>query len=93
MSSLTVSAEAVMLTCVVNAQEERDVAVVNVPNAFAQTVVSEDDKEHQVIVRIRGPLVDVMVSIAPDVYGPDVTTNKSGQQVLIVEYLTQSMVR
>ena len=46
MSSLTVSAEAVMLTCVIEAQEDRDVAVVDIPNAFAQTVVSEDDKEH-----------------------------------------------
>jgi hypothetical protein len=36
---------------------------------------------------IRGPLVGVLVSIAPDVYGPFVTTNKSGQQVLIVECL------
>ena len=32
-------------------------------------------------------MVDVLVSIAPDVYGPYVTTNKKGQQVLIVECL------
>jgi len=38
-----------------------------------------------VIVRIRGPLVDILVSIAPDLYGPYVTTDKSG--VLIVECL------
>ena len=31
--------------------------------------------------------MDVLVSIAPDVYGPYVTTNKKGQQVLIVECL------
>ena len=40
-SFLTVSAEAVMLTCVIEAQEGRDVAVVDIPNAFAQTVVSD----------------------------------------------------
>jgi hypothetical protein len=40
-SSPTVSAEAVMLTCVIKAQEDRDVAIFNIPNAFAQTVVSE----------------------------------------------------
>ena len=51
------------------------------------TVVNEDDAEHRVIVRIRGPLVDILVSIAPDVYGPYVSTNKSGQKVLIVECL------
>ena len=86
-SSPTVTAEAVMLTCVIDAQEGRDVAVVDIPNAFVQTVVSEEDAEHRVIVRIRGPLVDVLVSIAPDVYGPYVTTNKSSQKVLIVECL------
>jgi hypothetical protein len=82
-----VTAEAVMLTCVIDAQEDRDIAVVDIPNAFVQTVVDEEDAEHRVIVRIRGPLVDILVSIAPDVYGPYVSTNKSGQKVLIVECL------
>jgi hypothetical protein len=68
-------------------QEDRDVAVVDIPNAFVQTVVNEEDAEHRVIVCIRGPLVDIMVSIAPDLYAPYVTTNKSGQKVLIVKCL------
>ena len=76
-----------MLTCVIDAQEDRDITVVDIPNAFVQTVVDEEDAEHRVIVRIRGPLVDILVSIAPDLYGPYVTTNKSGQKVLIVECL------
>jgi hypothetical protein len=62
-----VTAEAVMLTCVIDAQEEKDVAVVDIPNAFVQTVMSEEDAEHHVVVHIRGPLVDILVSIAPDV--------------------------
>ena len=61
--------------------------MVDIPNAFVQTVVSDEDKEHRVIVRIRGPLVDILVSLAPEVYGPYVTTNKKGQKVLIVECL------
>ena len=69
-SSLTVSAEAVMLTCIIDAAEDRDIVVVDIPNAFAQTVVSEEDAEHHVIVCIRGPLVDILVLIAPDVYQP-----------------------
>ena len=62
-----------MLTCVIDAQEDRDIAVVDIPNAFVQTVVDEEDAEHRVIVRIRVPLVDILVSIAPDVYGPYVS--------------------
>jgi hypothetical protein len=33
-SSPTVSAEAVMLTCVVNALEDQDITTINIPNAF-----------------------------------------------------------
>jgi hypothetical protein len=82
-SSPTVTAEAVMLTCVIDAQENRDIVVVDISNAFVQTVVNEEDAEDRVIVRIPGPLVDILVSIVPDLYGPYISTNKSGQKVLI----------
>jgi hypothetical protein len=36
-----VTAEAVMLTCVIDAQEDRDIVVVDIPNSFFQTVVDE----------------------------------------------------
>ncbi len=65
-SSPTVSAETVMLTCVIDALEDQDIAVINIPNTFVQSVIK--DEEHRVVVRIRGPLVDIVVSIAPDVY-------------------------
>jgi hypothetical protein len=86
-SSPTVTAKAVMLTCVIDAQEDRNIAVVDIPNAFVQTVLDEEDADHRVIVRIRGSLVDILVLIASDVYGPQVSINKSGQKVSIVECL------
>jgi hypothetical protein len=55
-----------MLTCVIDALEDQDIAVINIPNTFVQSVIK--DEEHRVVVRIRGPLVDIVVSIAPDVY-------------------------
>ena len=51
-SSPTVSTEAVMLTCVIDANENRDVAIVDILNAFVQTVV-EDEKD-RAFIRIRG---------------------------------------
>jgi hypothetical protein len=51
-----VSSEAVMLMCVVDANENREVAIVDIPNAFVQTVV-EDEKD-RACIRIRGPLVN-----------------------------------
>ena len=45
-SSPTVSNEAVMLTCVIDADENRDVAIVDIPNAFVQTVVEDEKDRH-----------------------------------------------
>jgi hypothetical protein len=42
-SSLTVTADAVMLTCIIDAQEERNIVVVDIPNTFVWTVVDEED--------------------------------------------------
>ena len=42
-----------MLTCVIDAQQDRDIAVVDIPNTFVQTVVDEVDAEHCVIVHIK----------------------------------------
>ncbi len=85
-SSPTVSSAAVMLTCVINATKKRDVAVVDIPNVFIQTVV-EDEKDRAFIC-ICGPLVDILGSIAPDVYGPYVTVGKKGEKPLLVQCLT-----
>jgi hypothetical protein len=89
-SSPTVSSEAVMLTCVVDANENREVAIVDIPNAFVQTVV-EDEKD-RAFIRIHGPLVNILVSIAPDVYGPYVMAGKKGQKQLLVQCWLLCMV-
>jgi hypothetical protein len=85
-SSPTVSLEAVLLTCVVDANENRDVAIVDISNLFIQTIV-EDEKD-KALIRIRGPLVDILVSIAPNVYGPYVSVGKKGKKQLLVQFLT-----
>ena len=85
-----VVAEAVMITCMIDALKDRDITVIDIPNAFVQNVVK--DEEQRVIVCIRGPLVDILVSIAPDVYGPYLSTNMAGQKVLQVQCLTAGYV-
>jgi hypothetical protein len=64
-SSPTVSTKAVLLTLIVNAREGRDVAVVDVPNAFIQTKV--DGAKDRVVIRIIGVIVDWLVKVAPKV--------------------------
>jgi len=84
-SSPTVATESVILTSVIDAVEERETAVIDIPNAFIQTVVT--DKEKRVIIRLRGMLVDMLVKIAPAVYKDYVSTNKRGEKQLLVECL------
>ena len=84
-SSPTVATESVVLTSVMDAKEDRETAVIDVPNAFIQTVV--EDKNKRVIVRIRGMLVDILVKIAPEVYKDYVTVDKKGHKHILVECL------
>jgi hypothetical protein len=84
-SSPTVATEAVLLTCIIDADEGRDVVTIDIPNAFIQTRI-EDEKD-MAIIKIRGILVDMLVDIAPDIYKPYVTTDRKGVKQLIVQCL------
>jgi hypothetical protein len=46
-----------------------------------------EDNEDKVVMRIRGHMMDVLMKLAPKVYGPYVLTNKQGRKQLLVEYL------
>jgi hypothetical protein len=82
-SSPTVATESVLLSCIIDAEEERDVAVIDIPNAFIQTRV-EDEKD-MAYIKIKGVLVDMLVEIAPDVYKSYVTKDKKGVKQLLVQ--------
>ena len=82
-SSPTVAVESVLLSCIIDAQEERDVATVDIPNAFIQTRVEK--KEERCVIKLRGTLVDMLEEIAPDVYTPYVRVDRKGVKVLILE--------
>ena len=84
-SSPTVTTESVILTSVVDAIENCHTTVIDIPNAFIQTVV--EDKKRRVIIRIRGMLVDILIKIAPEVYQSYVTTDRKGNKQILVECL------
>ena len=84
-ASPTVSMETMSLTSVIDAKEGREVAVIDIPNAFIQTRI-EDEKD-MVIIRVRGVLVDMLIDIAPDVYKPYVTTDAKGRKQLLLQCL------
>jgi hypothetical protein len=72
-SSPMAATELVLLTAVIAAKEHRDVAVVDIPNAFIQTRVERE--EDKVIIQVRGYHVDVLCRIDPS-YKMFMTTNK-----------------
>ena len=81
-SSPTAASESVLLSCAIDARENRATAVVDIPNAFIQTVVEDDKKK--VVIRIRGLVVEMLLKIAPEVYTPFVTNDKRGNKQLLV---------
>jgi hypothetical protein len=79
----TVATESVLLSCIIDAEEERDVAVVDIPNAFVQTRV-ENEKD-MAFIKIRGILVGILVEIAQDVCKSYVLKDKKGSKQLLVQ--------
>ena len=79
----TVATKAVLLSCIIDAEEERDIAVIDIPNAFIQTQV--EDEKYMAFIKICGVLVDILVEIAPYVYKSHVTTDKKGVKQFLVQ--------
>jgi hypothetical protein len=82
-SSPSVATESVLLLCIIDAEEHRDVAVVDIPNAFFQTRV-ENEKD-MAFIKIQGILVDILVKISPESYKSYVSQEKKGNKQLLVQ--------
>ena len=78
--SPTASTESIMITAVIDSKEDRDVAIVDIPNAFVQTEV-----DSVITMRIRGKLEELLIQQAPQVYAKYVIINKKGESVLYVQ--------
>ena len=86
-ASPTVATESLMITATIDATEERDVMTAVVPNAFILTKMPELEKgADRILMKITGVLVDLLVKIAPEVYGPFVVM-ENGKKVLYVQIL------
>jgi len=55
----------------------------DIPNAFIQNLKDGDEK---VVMKVTGTLVDLLVKVAPDVYGPFIVF-KNGRKVLCLQVL------
>jgi hypothetical protein len=85
-TSPTVMTESIMLTATIDAKEGRDVMTADIPNAFVQTDIEDQKEGERIIMKIRGILVDMLVELDPDLYGPYVTYERN-EKVLYVQML------
>jgi hypothetical protein len=86
-TSPTASLESIMLTAIVDTKEDRDVMTCDIPNAYIQAELPNlGPDDERVIMKITGVLVDLLVNISPEVYGPYVVTDKH-KKVLYVQVL------
>jgi hypothetical protein len=66
-SSPTVSIKALMVSCVIDTKEGRDVATADIPGAFMQAEMDE-----VVYMRLEGVMVDILLELDQKKYGPHV---------------------
>jgi hypothetical protein len=69
--------------CIIDDEEGRYVAVVDIPNAFIQTRVKNE--KDMAFIKIQGFLVDILVEIAPDVYKSLVSIKNKGIKQLLLQ--------
>jgi hypothetical protein len=83
-ASPTAATEAIMITGVIDAKQKRDVMTLDVPNAFVQTEIPQ--RSERIIMKIRGPLVDILVNINPAMY-KDFVVQEGNSKVLYVDMM------
>jgi hypothetical protein len=76
----TVSLEAVLITATIDAYEEQDAAIVDVPGAFLSA-----DMDEEIIMTIQGRLTELMVKAAPNIYRQYFTIDANNQPLIYVK--------
>ena len=76
-SSPTVAIESVFLTSIVDAEEQREVAVVDIPGAYMHADVDE-----HIIVRFDRNMAEMLELIEPKIYKPYIQVDSTGKKVL-----------
>jgi hypothetical protein len=86
-ASPTAALESILITGVIEANEERDVMTCNIPNVFIQAYLPKKEPgEDRVVMKITGVLAGMLVDINPELYGPAVVL-ENRKKVLYVEVL------
>jgi hypothetical protein len=83
-ASPTAITESIILTAVIDAKEGRNIMIADVSNAFVQTGIEPKEKGKRVIMKIRDPLVDMLVNIDARTYEPYVVEENNNKVIYVV---------
>jgi len=72
-SSPTISMEAVFLTCLIDAKEERYVVTTDILGAFMHTDIDD--------IKLEGTMADLLVRVNPEKYGPYIVS-ENGHHII-----------
>ena len=78
--------DAILMTAVIDAEERRDVSTIDILNAFIQTPMEQSEGADKIYMKIRGPLVNMLVNLDPITYKESVMY-KNGKEILYVHIL------
>jgi hypothetical protein len=91
-ASPTAALESIMLTAVIDAHEERDVMTCGIPYAFIQALMPKvKDGEERVMMKITGVLVNMLVKLNPELYGPYVVYEKNRRNKVLYVQVMRAM--
>ena len=76
-SSPTVAIDSIFLTGVIDAKEQRAIAILDITNAFLHA-----DNDEKILMLLRGKLAEMMVQVDPIMYRKYVTYLSNGQAML-----------
>jgi hypothetical protein len=83
----TAALESILITGVIEAKEERDGMTCNIPNIFIQAYLPKKEPgEDRVVMKITGVLVNMLININPELYGPAIVM-ENRKKVIYVEVL------
>jgi hypothetical protein len=60
--------ESIIITGVIDAKQHRDIMTADIPNAFVQTDIDKKEIGERIIMKIRGPLVDMLLELSYETY-------------------------
>jgi len=83
-TSPTVLTEAILITAAIEADQQRDIMTVDIPNAFVQTEIK--DMKERITMKIKGRLAEMLISLDEQRY-KDYMVTENGEKVIYVQVI------